>query len=216
MSLDKKAIVKAVREAKEKSEERKFIQSIELIVNLKDVDAKSAQGRIREQIELPHALPEKQNKICVIATGELALRAKRSKADLVMGREELEGIAGKRKDLRRLANEYDVFLSEAPLMPLVGKALGPVLGPRGKMPVAVPPNADIGELIKKHLKIVSVRTRNQPVLQCSVGTERMNEEDVAENIQTVLRAIQRKLKRGMKNIGTVYTKTSMGPPAKIL
>ena len=215
MSLDKKAIANAVKEAKEKSEERKFIQSIELIVNLKDVDAKSAQGRIREQIELPHALPEKQNKICVIATGELALRAKRSKADLVMGREELEGIAGKRKDLRRLANEYDVFLSEAPLMPLVGKALGPVLGPRGKMPVAVPPNADIGELIKKHCKIVSVRTRNQPVLQCSVGTERMNEEDVAENIQTVLRAIQRKLKRGMKNIGTVYTKTSMGPPTKI-
>jgi large subunit ribosomal protein L1 len=215
MSLDQKTIINAIKEAKEKSKKRSFTQSVELILNLKDIDMKSSEGRIHERIELPHPPPEKPNKICVIATGELALKAKRAKASLVVGKDELGGLAGKKKDLRKIANEYDFFIAEAPLMPRVGKILGPALGPRGKMPVPVPPTADIAGLIKKYRKIVSVRMRNQPVIQCRVGTESMKEEEIAENVQTVLRVIEGKLKRGMKNIKTVYLKPSMGTPVKI-
>jgi len=215
MPLDQKTIINAIKEAKEKSKKRSFTQSVELILNLKDIDMKSSEGRIHERIELPHPPPEKPNKICVIATGELALKAKRAKASLVVGKDELGGLAGKKKSLRKIANEYDFFIAEAPLMPQVGKILGSALGPRGKMPVPVPPTADITGLIKKYRKIVSVRMRNQPVIQCRVGTESMKEEEIAENVQTVLRVIEGKLKRGMKNIKTLYLKTSMGTPVKI-
>lgn len=215
MSLDQKTITTAIKEVKEKSKKRNFTQSVELILNLKDIDMKSPEGRIQERIELPHPSPEKPNKICVIATGELALKAKRAKADLVIGKDELAGLAGRKKDLRKIANEYNFFMAEAPLMPRVGKILGPALGPRGKMPVPVPPTADITGLINRHRKMVSVRMRNQPVIRCRVGTESMKEEEIAENVQTVLKAIEGKLKRGMKNIKTVYLKTSMGKPVKI-
>ncbi len=215
MPLDQKTIASAIKEAKEKSKKRKFIQSVELILNLKDIDMKSPEARIQERIELPHASPEKPNKIFVIATGELALKAKKAKADLVIGRDELQGLAGKKKDLRKIANEYNFFMAEAPLMPLVGKTMGPALGPRGKMPVPVPPGADIAGLIKRYRKMISVRMRNQPVIRCRVGTESMKEEEIAENVQTVLRTIEGKLKRGAKNIKAVYLKTSMGTPVKI-
>ena len=215
MSLDQKTITTAIKEVKEKSKKRNFTQSVELILNLKDIDMKSPEGRIQERIELPHPSPEKPNKICVIATGELALKAKRAKADLVIGKDELAGLAGRKKDLRKIANEYNFFMAEAPLMPRVGKTLGPALGPRGKMPVPVPPTADITGLINRHRKMVSVRMRNQPVIRCRVGTESMKEEEIAENVQTVLKAIEGKLKRGTKNIKTVYLKTSMGKPVKI-
>lgn len=215
MPLDQKTIITAIKEVKEKSKKRNFTQSVELILNLKDIDMKSAEGRIQERIELPHPPPEKPNKICVIATGELALKAKRAKADLVIGKDELAGLAGRKKDLRKIANEYNFFMAEAPLMPRVGKILGPALGPRGKMPVPVPPTADISGLIKRYRKMVFVRMRNQPVIRCRVGTESMKEEEVAENVQTVLRVIEGKLKRGMKNIKNVYLKTSMGKPVKI-
>jgi len=215
MSLDQKTIITAIKEVKEKSKKRNFTQSVELILNLKDIDMKSPEGRIQERIELPHPSPEKPNKICVIATGELALKAKRAKADLVIGKDELAGLAGRKKDLRKIANEYNFFMAEAPLMPRVGKILGPALGPRGKMPVPVPPTADISGLIKRYRKMIFVRMRNQPVIRCRVGTESMKEEEVAENVQTVLRVIEGKLKRGMKNIKTVYLKTSMGKPVKI-
>jgi large subunit ribosomal protein L1 len=216
MPLDQKAIINAIKEAKEKSTKRKFTQSVELILNLKDIDMKSSEGRIQERIELPHSISEKPNTICVIATGELALKAKKAKADLVIGKDELGGLAGKKKDMRKIANEYSFFIAEAPLMPLVGKIMGPVLGSRGKMPVPVPPTADISGLIKKYRKMVFVRMRNQPVIRCRVGTESMKEEELAENVQTVVRVIEGKLKRGIKNIKTVYLKTSMGTPVKII
>jgi large subunit ribosomal protein L1 len=214
MPLDQKTILDAVKEVKEKSEKRNFNQSIELILNLKDIDMKSSEGKLQEIIELPYS-PAKQNKICVIASGELALKARRANADLVIERAELEGFAGKKRDLRKIANDYDFFIAEAPLMPLVGKILGPVLGPRGKMPLPVPPTADIASLVEKHRKTVIVRMRNQPILQCRVGSENMKEEEIAENVQAVLRVIEGKLKRGLKNVKRAYIKTSMGKPVSI-
>ncbi|MEM3596815.1 MAG: 50S ribosomal protein L1 [Candidatus Bathyarchaeia archaeon] len=214
MPLDQKTILNAVKEAKEKSKERNFSQSIELVLSLKDIDMKSSEGKLQEIIELPY-LPGKQNKICVIASGELALKAKRANADLVIEKPELEGLAGKKKELRKIANDYDFFIAEAPLMPLVGKVLGPVLGPRGKMPIPVPPTADIESLLAKHRKTVVIRMRNQPVLQCRVGAENMKEEEIAENILAVLRVVEGKLKKGIKNIKFAYIKTTMGSPVKI-
>lgn len=214
MPLDQKTIVNAVKEAKEGSGKRNFNQTVELILNLQEIDMKSPESRIQEIIELPYSL-ENPNRICVIASGELALKARKADADYVIEKADLEGLAGKKRELRKIAGDYDIFIAEAPLMPLVGKILGPTLGPKGKMPVPVPPTADIAGLIKKHRKTVIVRMRNQPIIQCAVGKENMKEEELAENIQTVLRALEGKLKRGAKNIKVAYVKTSMGKPVKI-
>jgi len=214
MPLDQKTMLAAVKEAKERSEKRNFVQSVELVLSLQDIDMKSPEGKIQETVELPYFL-EKPNRICVVASGELALKARRANADFVVERKELEGLAGKKQELRKIANGYDIFIAEAPLMPLVGKILGSVLGPRGKMPTPIPPTADIAGLIEKHRKTVVVRMRNQPILQCRVGTESMKEEEIAENIQTILRTLEGKLKKGMKNIKFAYIKTSMGTPVKI-
>jgi large subunit ribosomal protein L1 len=214
LPLDQKTILSAVKEAKEKSQKRKFNQSIELIIKLQDIDMKAPESKIQEIIELPYA-PEKANKVCVIGSGELAMKAKNANADYVIERGELESLAGKKQELRKVANNYDFFIAEAPLMPLVGRTLGSVLGPRGKMPVPVPPSADIAGLIKKHRKTIIVRLRNQPILQNRVATENMKDEEITENIQTVLRVLEGKLKKGMKNIKVVYVKTAMGTPVKI-
>jgi large subunit ribosomal protein L1 len=214
MPLDQKTILSAVKEARGKSEKRKFNQSIELILKLQDIDMKSPEAKIQEVVELPHAL-EKPNKICVIGSGELAMKAKRANADHVVERSELEGLAGKKQEMRKMANNYDFFIAEAPLMPLIGKTLGSVLGPRGKMPVPVPPSADIASLIAKHRKTVTIRLRNQPTLQSRIGMENMKDEEITENIMVVLRVLEGKLKRGMKNIKFAYIKTAMGAPVKI-
>ena len=214
MSLDKKTLLDAVKEAKAKSGQKKFNQTIELILDIKEIDMKAPEGKIQQVVELPHATA-KPNKICVIASGELALKARKAEAELVMEKPDLEALAGKKKELRKLANDYDVFLSEAPLMPLVGRILGPALGPRGKLPMPVPPNADIASLITKHRKTVVVKMRNQPIIQCPVGTENMKDEELVANIQAVLRVVEGKLKRGLKNIKFAFIKTSMGEPVKI-
>ncbi|MFB3888626.1 MAG: 50S ribosomal protein L1 [Candidatus Bathyarchaeia archaeon] len=214
MPLDKKSLLEALKQAKEQSGKKKFVQTVDLILDIKEIDMKAPEGKITEVVELPHA-PAKLNKICVIASGELALKAKRANADNVIERADLDGLAGKKKDLRKIAGTYDVFVSEASLMPLVGRILGPVLGPRGKMPIPVPPNADIAAIIERHRKTIVIRMRNQPIIQCSVGTENQSDEDLADNIQAVLRVLEGKLKRGLKNIDVAFIKTAMGSPVKI-
>jgi large subunit ribosomal protein L1 len=214
MPLDKKTIVDAVKQAKAQSGGKKFNQTVDLILNIKEVDMKAPEGKIQAVVELPHATV-KPNKVLVVASGELAMKARQSNADKVIERGDLEALAGKKKELRKLANEYDVFISETPMMAMVGKTLGPVLGPRGKMPIPVPPNADIVELLKKHRKTVVVRMRTQPIIQVSVGSEAMSEDDLFDNVQAVLRFLEGKLKRGLKNVKNVYIKTSMGLPVKI-
>jgi len=213
MSFDTKALIESVKEAKSKAEKRKFNQSIELIINLRDIDMKKPESKIQESIELPHAVG-KQSKICVIATGELALKARRAGADLVIERAELEALAGDKKKQKALVNEYDHFISEAPLMPTVGRVLGAVLGPKGRMPTPVAPTANIADTIEKQRKTVQIRLRGQPILQCRIGTEDMTDEQIAENIEAVIRRLEGKLKRGLKNIRSIVIKTAMGPAIK--
>ncbi|MGA2386115.1 MAG: 50S ribosomal protein L1 [Candidatus Bathyarchaeia archaeon] len=214
MPLDNKTILEAIKQAKTKSGEKKFNQTVDLILDITEIDMKSPEGKIQEIVELPHDTG-KPNRICVIASGEFALKAKNANADFVVERADLDALNGKKKDLRKLAADYDVFISEAPLMPLVGRILGPVLGPRGKMPIPVPPNADIAALINKHRKTVVVRLRNQPIIQVSVGSEQMKDEDLVDNTMVVLRVLDGKLKRGLKNVKYAFIKTSMGEPVKI-
>lgn len=214
MPLDKKTIVDAVKEAKGKSGGKKFNQTVDLILNIQEIDMKAPEGKIQEVVELPHATG-KPNKIVVVASGELAMKARHANADKVIERGDLDALAGKKKDLRKLASDYDVFIAEAPMMAMVGKTLGPVLGPRGKMPIPVPPAADVVPLLAKHRKTVVVRMRSQPIIQVSVGSESMSDDELYDNVNAVLRVLDGKLKRGLKNVKNVYIKTAMGEPVKI-
>jgi len=214
MPLNMKNILAAVKEVKSKSTKRKFSQSIDLAINLQNIDMKKPEGRIQERIELPNSVG-KELKICVIASGEMALKAKKAGASLVVERAALEALVGDKKKQKDLAKNFDLFIAEAPLMPLVGRSLGASLGPRGKMPTPVPPNADINEQIERHRKLVFVRMRGQPVLQCRVGNEDMADKEIAENVQAIVRRIEGKLKRGIKNVKSIYLKTSMGSAVKV-
>jgi large subunit ribosomal protein L1 len=214
MPLDNKTVAEAIKQAKAKSGDKKFNQTVDMILDITEIDMKAPEGKIQEIVELPHATG-KPNKICVIAQGEFAVKAKNSQADKVIDRADLEALNGKKKELRKLGSTYDVFISEAPLMPLVGRILGPVLGPRGKMPIPVPPNADIAPILNKHRKTVVVRMRSQPIIQVSVGSQQMKDEELVDNTMTVLRVLDGKLKRGLKNVKYAFFKTSMGEPVKI-
>jgi large subunit ribosomal protein L1 len=214
MSLNKKTLLELVKEAKTDTEKRKFVQSMELVINLRDIDMKKPESRIQQLIELPYPIG-KEIKVCIIASGELAFKAKKADADLVIERSELEALAGDKKRQKSLVKNYDSFIAEAPLMPTIGRILGATLGPKGRMPTPVAPAVNIGDVIEKQRKTVMMRLRGQPVLQCRIGTEDMPEEQIAENILTIIRRLEPKLKRGLKNIRSIVIKTTMGSPIEI-
>lgn len=212
--MAKDEVTRALGELRKNLTKRKFSQSIELVVKLREVDLKKPENRINETIALPNP-PENPLKVCVIASGDLGTRAKAAGADMLLGRQEMDSMSKDKKAARKLAQDYDFFIAEAPMMPLVGRALGSFLGPRGKMPTPVPPNAQIDQIVSAHRKMVRVRMREQPVLQCRIGTESMPDEKLVENIQAVESRIEEKLERGFKNIGEILIKPTMGKPVKV-
>lgn len=214
MPLDMKAVLKAIEEAKKASKETRFNQSVDLIVTLKDIDPKKPESRFVETVELPNQ-PDKTVKVCVIATGDLALRARNAKADLVIDRDELEKLGKDKKAAKKIASSYDFFIAEAPLMPLVGKTVGGQLGPRGKMPTPVPPNAPIDSVVDRHRRLVRIRLRDQLSVQCRVGTVDMSSEKIAENVEAVISRLEGRLEKGVKNFKRVALKTTMGAPSNV-
>jgi len=214
MPIDIKKIIEAVKEAKEKAKERKFKESIDLSISFKNLDLKKPENRISTEITLPHPI-NKPVKVCVIASGDLEVRAKNEGIDSVLSRTDLEKFLSDRKAAKKLAKQFDFFLAQVDLMPLVGRSLGPVLGPRGKMPKPIPPTADVKSLVEQYRRTVRIRMRNNPVIHVRVGTKDMEDEKIAENIKTVLEFLLEKLEKGIQNIKSIYVKTTMGPPVPI-
>jgi len=212
--LAEKSTVMAVQKALEGAKKRNFVETVELAINLKDVDLSVPKNRITEDIILPNGRG-KAVRICVIGGGELALKAK-DVADLVITPEELQTIAEDKKQAKKIANSTNYFIAEAPLMAVVGKRLGTVLGPRGKMPKPIPPGADPTGMVESLRKTVSVRTKDRITFHAPVGTVEMPAEQIAENIDALLKRIELKLEKGRMNIESSYVKTTMGPSERLI
>ena len=208
--------VEAVQKAMEESKklERKFKQSVDVVINLKNIDMNDAKNRIEDEVMLPHGRGV-EAKLALFASGDLALKSK-THVDLLIKPEEIEELAKDKKKFKKIADEYDFFIAEAPLMPTIGKTLGIILGPRGKMPKPVPPTIDIVNMAKSMRKTVKIRSKTTKTIHATVGREEMNAQHIADNIDAILKRLEGKLERGKLNIGSVYVKTSMGPPMRIL
>ncbi len=211
--MAEKSTVMAVQKALEGAKRRKFTETVELTINLKDVDLSIPKNRIQDDIILPNGRG-KAIRVCVIGGGELALKAK-DVADLVISTEELQTIADNKKQAKKIANSIDYFIAEAPLMAVVGKRLGVVLGPRGKMPKPIPPGVDPSNMIDALRRTVSVRTKDKMTFHAPVGTTEMPIEQLADNIETLLKRIEVKLEKGRMNIASSYVKTTMGPSERL-
>ena len=211
-----KKIVDLVQKALDESKklDRKFKQNIDLVINLKNVDLEDAKNRIDEEIILPRGRG-KESKIAIFASGELALKAK-GKVDLIIKPEELEELAKDKKKFKKITDEHDFFIAEAPLMPTIGKTLGVVLGPRGKMPRPVPPHIDITGLVKNLRQTIRLRSKANKTFHAIAGKEEMGKEQIAENIDTIIKRLESKLERGRMNIGSIHVKTTMGPSVRII
>jgi large subunit ribosomal protein L1 len=206
-------LINAVKEALEKAPERKFLESVELAFNLKDIDLSIPKNRLTEEIILPHGRG-RVVKIALFATPEMREKAK-GIVDMLIAPEEISAMKDEKSTTKKKVSEIDFFLAEAPLMAQVGKNLGVILGPRGKMPRPVPPGADPTGIVTNLRKTVKVRTKDRRTFHVPVGTKEMDPEMIAENIEAVVNRIRSKLERGIMNIHTAYVKTTMGPAVKL-
>jgi large subunit ribosomal protein L1 len=176
MPIDSAPIVNALKKLKDQTKKRKFTQSFDLSVKIKDVDLKQPKNRISAEVFLPNPIA-KSRKICVVGTGDLGVRAKNMGLE-VLDKDGLDKLKSDKKAAKKFVKNIDIFIAGVDLMPVLAKSLGPVLGPSGKMPLGppkgkgiIPPNADLTPVVEEYNKMVRIRLRNNLVVNCKVGNE---------------------------------------------
>jgi large subunit ribosomal protein L1 len=205
--------IDVVNELVGKAPARKFAETVELAINLKDLDLTIPKNRLEDEVPLPNGRGRPVT-IALFGSPELCQRVK-GVADRVFTSADLDELMKDKKAAKKLVSEVDFFLAEAPLMPTIGKRLGVVLGPRGKMPRPVPPGSDPSSLIRALKSSIRVRSKGNRTFHAAVGTRGMPPEKIAQNVDAVLNRVMGKLERGRLNIESVYVKTSMGPSVRL-
>ena len=206
-------LVEIIKQAKGSDKDRKFTQSVEMIMVFRDVDVKKGFA-INETVQLPKKTT-KPASVCIMASGDMGIKAKNAKADLVMDENELTKLSADKKKSKKMVNKYDFFLADTKLMPAVGKKLGQLLGPRGKMPTPVPFNAPIEAFLERFRSSIKIRAKGSLALSCRIGEESMDDTDLAANANAVATAIEKTLPNGNKNIKKIMFKTTMGKAIKV-
>src|SRR6056297_3921154 len=206
-------IEQAVSRALEDAPSRNFRETVDLAINLRDLDLNDPSQRIDEGVVLPSGTGQ-ETKIVVFAEGETALRAE-DVADEVFDSDELEDLGGDDDEAKDLADETVFFIAEASMMQDIGRYLGTILGPRGKMPEPLQPDDDVVATVSRMKNTVQLRSDDRRTFHTRVGAEDMSAEEIADNIDVILRRLHTDLEKGPLNIDSIYVKTTMGPAVEV-
>ena len=206
-------ISQAIQSAVEAAPKRSFIETIDMAFTIRDDDLKNPANRIQEEVRLPSGRG-KETRIAMFASADAAQKAKEA-GITVIDPTQIEELGGDKMKAKKMAKKYDYFLAEVPHMGLIGRYLGVVLGPRGKMPRPVPPVADPGAIAAGLKDVAIVRSRDKITFHTVVGTRDQDLDALTQNGMEVWKRVTSKLERGAGNIRSFYIKTSMGPSVRV-
>ncbi|MGV8176881.1 MAG: 50S ribosomal protein L1 [Candidatus Bilamarchaeaceae archaeon] len=205
----KKAVDAALSEGKGK---KKFVQSVELVINFRGIDFTKTDNRLNMDISLPYGKGKKAPKVAVFGDENVGAEARKGGAELTILPGEIPAYSDKEK-LKMLADGY-VLLAQPNLMGPIAKSMGQYLGPRGKLPKPIIGN--VGGLvgsIRKSVRIVS-KGKYLPTAHVFVGTEEMKDDEILGNAEAVFESL--KVKIPESNLKSAYVKLTMGKPVRII
>jgi large subunit ribosomal protein L1 len=202
-----------IKRARETAPKRKFTQSAELTLVLKDIDVKKGFS-LNEIVVLPNPT-QKGPSLCVLGGGDMGMRAKKAGVETVMEPDSLDRLGSNKRDARKIVRAHDFFLADASLMSSVGRSLGPFLGPKGKMPTPLPYGAPIESIASRLRSSTRIRSKNQLNMSTKIGDESLTDDQIAANASAVISAVEKKLPQGDKNLRNTIIKFTMGKAVKM-
>jgi len=215
--MEKKEALKFIEELKKLKKERKFSQTYDLVINLRGINLKKPDEKLDFFMQLPHSKGKPQ-KVCALVGAELAEEAKN--CDFAITQKDFPIYKQDKRKIKKLSEEHDFFIAQANIMPDIATAFGGVLGPRGKMPnpkggMIVPPKAALKPLVEKLRNTIRIQTKNETSIKCPIGSEKMSDDQIAENLVAVYNQVVSHLPQEENNIRSAYIKLTMSKPVKI-
>ena len=189
----------------------KFDETLEVSVRL-GVDPRQADQQVRGAVVLPHGTG-RTIRVLVIAKGPKADEARAAGADYV----------GDQDMITKIQQEnwfdFDVVVATPNMMGVVGR-LGRVLGPKGLMPnpKSGTVTMDVAKAIAE-IKAgkVEYRLDKQAIIHCPIGKKSFTPEQLVENLNTLIGAINRAKPAAAKGtyMKSLVLHSTMGPGIKV-
>ena len=232
MKVEEKALKKSINDALDESviklegkkeKVRKFDETVDFIINLKDVNLKDPKQRIDKELILPNdIITENVPNICVVASDEILLEANKMKLETIDSEGLVKLNGEEKKYKKKFVKKYDFFIVEDKMMRDVARYLARFLGPVGKMPKPFPSGygiissvSDLNTAIERYKKIIRVQMKKQPIVQVKIGKKSMEVDKLYANVKTVVDFIADLMPHKYNNFKSIYVKTTMGKPVKI-
>jgi large subunit ribosomal protein L10Ae len=194
------------------SDKRKFTESLELQIGLKNYDPKKDK-RFSGTIILPF-IP-KYTKTCAILGDSIHLaQAARFGYDSY-GSDDLKKFNKQKKIIKKFAKKYDFFLASDSLIKTIPRILGPGLNKAGKFPTLLLHSDNISEKIDKMKATIKFELKKSLCLGVLVGNSEMKASEILQNTLTSINFLVSLLKKNWQNIGSLHLKSTMGKPVKI-
>ena len=194
--------------------ERKFKQTIELQLSLKDYDPQK-DNRFVGTVRLP-TNPRPNLKICVIADEQHKDEIAKDKVNVdVVDFDFLKKFNKDKKKIKGWAKQYTLLLASDTLVKKVPVVCGPILNKIQRFPAPVTHNEPIGIKIEDIRSSVKWQLKKVTCLNAAVGNETMSNDELRTNIMMSINFLVSLLKKGWHNIKTVNIKATMSPSIKV-
>jgi len=191
---------------------RKFKESIDLQVNLKNYDV-NKDKRFSGSLRLPNVCRPRL-KVCVICDLQQEDIAK--KAGLTTSNmEDLKKLNKNKKLVKKYCSTADAFLASESIIKTIPRVVGPHMNRANKFPTAVALNDNLAEKVAEIQATVKFQLKKVLCLGCCIGHEDMKEEEIRQNTVLALNFLISLLKKGWQNLKSAYIKTTMGKPQRI-
>ncbi|MFW9971802.1 MAG: hypothetical protein ACFFDF_16555 [Candidatus Odinarchaeota archaeon] len=206
-----------------KDKVRKFDESIDVIINIKDVNLNDPKNRIEKEIILSNEIitDDKPN-ICVIASDEILLEAKKLGVDTLDSDGLIKLNTEEKKFKKKFAKKYEYFIVEDKMMRDVARYLARFLGPVGKMPKPFPTGygiitstEDLKVAYERYKKIIRIQMKKQPIIFAKIGKKSMDKQKLYENMKTVVDFVAEQMPHKFNNFKSMFLKSTMGKPVKV-
>lgn len=222
-SLNAAIDVSVIKKDGFKDKVRKFDETIDFIINLKDINLNDPKQRIDKELIVPNdVIAEEIPNVCVIASDEILSGAKKLGLDTL----DLEGLTAldreEKKNKKKFVKKYEFFIVEDKRMRDVARFLARFLGPAGKMPKPFPSGYgiisslnDLNTAIERYKKIIRIQVKKHPVVQIKIGKKSMEMDKIFQNMKTVVDYVADRMPHKFNNFRSMFIKTTMGPSIKL-
>jgi len=202
----------AIKSILSEKKKRKFQESVDLQVNLKNYDV-SKDKRFAGSLRLPNIC---RPRFKVIVITDLAQEDSAKKAGLETSTmEDLKKLNKNKKLVKKYCATADAFLASESIIKTIPRVVGPHMNRANKFPTAVAMTDDLQDKVKEIQSTVKFQLKKVLCLGCCIGHEQMKEDEVRQNTVLALNFLVSLLKKNWQNLKSAYIKTTMGKPVRL-